>query len=135
MTRVVPGVVDVVVVRRVRRAWRVLILQRAAGTRSPRSWEHVHGHIEARERPAAAGRRELREETGMVAGRLYSVTVNAFYLNRTDTVQLALAFAAVVTSSRFVLGPEHAAGRWVTFAAARKVLAWPRDRELLDHVA
>ena len=135
MTRIVAGVVDVVVLRRVGRAWRVLTLERADGTRSPGSWEHVHGRTEPGETPPEAALRELREETGYTPARLYSVTVNPFYLDRFGAVQLAVAFAAVVDSPRFVLGPEHRGGRWVTFAAARKRLAWPRDHELLDHVA
>jgi len=95
----------------------------------------VHGRIERGERPPAAARRELFEEAGLRARRLYSVTVNPFYLPRQDTVQLALAFAAVVGPGAFTLGDEHRRARWVTFAAARKLLAWPRDRELLHHAA
>jgi hypothetical protein len=50
-------------------------------------------------------------------------------------VQLAVAFAAVVGRAGFRLGPEHVRGRWETFAAARRRLAWPRTHELLRHVA
>lgn len=135
MTQIVAGVVDVVVLRRVGRAWRVLTLERADGTRSPGSWEHVHGRSEPGETPPQAAVRELREETGFAPARLYSVTVNPFYLDRFGTVQLAVAFAAVVDSAKFTLGPEHRRARWETFASARKRLAWPRDQELLDHVS
>lgn len=135
MTRIVAGVVDVVVIRRVKRSWRVLVLERAPGARSTGAWEIVHGSIEAGETPPDAARRELREETGFAPAALYSITVNGFYLARTDTVQLALAFAAVVESAAFTLGPEHSRARWETFAAARRRLAWPRTHELLRHVA
>ena len=135
MTRIVAGVVDVAVVRRVGRAWRVLALERAPGARSTGAWEIVHGGIEAGESPVAAALRELREETGIVPERLYSITVNPFYLPRADTVQLAVAFAAVAPSPKFTLGPEHSRARWETFAAARRHLAWPRTHDLLRHVA
>ena len=135
MTRIVPGVVDVVVLRRVGRSWRVLVMERAPGARSTGAWEIVHGSIERGETPVEAALRELSEETGLSANALYSITVNPFYLPRTDTVQLAIAFAAVVTSAKFTLGPEHSRARWETFAAARKRLAWPRTHELLTHVA
>lgn len=135
MTRIVPGVVDVVVLRRVGRSWRVLVMERAPGARSTGAWEIVHGSIERGETPVEAARRELREETGLVADALYSITVNPFYLPRADTVQLAVAFAAVVASAEFSPGPEHSRGKWETFAAARKRLAWPRTHELLGHVA
>ena len=51
-TKIVAGVVDVVVLRRVgtaRPAWRVLTLERAIGVRSTGAWEIVHGSIEPNE--------------------------------------------------------------------------------------
>ncbi|MDA1080844.1 MAG: NUDIX domain-containing protein [Gemmatimonadetes bacterium] len=134
MTNIVPGVVDVVVMRRVARSWRVLALERAPGARSTGAWEIVHGSIERGETPVQAACRELHEETGLTADALYSITVNPFYLPRTDTVQMAIAFAAVVGSAKFTLSAEHSRARWETFAAARRRLAWPRTRELLGHV-
>lgn len=131
MTEVRVGVVDVCVVRVVGRGWRVLILRRAKGTRSPGSWEIVHGHIEKGELPAAAARRELREETGLGVDKLYSITANPFYLLKTDAVQIALVFAAMVDSERVTLGSEHDKYEWLSVAAAAKRLTWPRDAESL----
>jgi dATP pyrophosphohydrolase len=135
MTTIVPGVVDVVVIRRVARSWRLLTLERAEGARSTGAWEIVHGSIERDEPPTHAALRELHEETGLTPKALYSITVNPFYLSRADTIQLSVAFAAVVDSAKFTLGPEHSRARWETFASARKRLAWPRTHELLRHVA
>ena len=134
MTSIVVGVVDVYVVRITGRSWRVLALQRATGTRSPGSWEAVHGRIEPGEMPADAARRELFEETGLRAARLYSVTVNPFYLHLTGAVQLAVAFAAFVESSDVTLGPEHKAAEWLTVAAAGKRFTWPRETEALAQI-
>ncbi len=147
-TQVVPGVVDVVVLTPVtalqgpqgRRGrapdpWRVLTLKRAPDTRCTGAWEIVHGRIEAGERPEHAAVRETLEETGFATQRLYNITVNAFYLHKASTVQLALVFAAVVDSSSPIkLGPEHSASAWCSFAVASKKLAWPREREALVHV-
>ena len=135
MTEVRVGVVDVCVVRIVGRAWKVLALRRAHGTRSPGSWELVHGHIERNELPAAAARRELREETGLAMRKLYSITVNPFYLLKSDTVQVGLVFAAIVESDRVALGAEHDRCEWLSVAAARKRLTWPRDGESVAHAA
>ena len=132
MTEVRVGVVDVVVLRAVGRAWKVLALRRASG-RSPGSWEFVHGHIEKGELPAVAARRELGEESGLTTDRLYSITANSFYLLKTDTVQVALVFAAIVESDRVVLSAEHDRFEWLSLAAAQKRLTWPRDGESVRH--
>ena len=134
MTDVRVGVVDVVVIRIVGRAWRILTLQRGPHGRSDGSWETVHGRIEAGERPEVAARRELFEETGLRDERLYSITVNPFYLHQWGSVQLAVVFAAFVTDERITLGVEHKKFEWLTMAQAAKRLTWPREVEALAHI-
>ncbi|MES2524379.1 MAG: NUDIX domain-containing protein [Gemmatimonadota bacterium] len=112
--------------------WRVLVLRRGPATRCTGAWEIVHGRIESGERPDAAALRELAEETGLEADRLYSITVNPFYLVATDAVELAIVFAALVERPRApTLGDEHDAWEWVTPATAMARLAWPRERDAL----
>ena len=111
------GVVDVFVVRPASRGWRHLALRRKHGVRCPGTWEAVHGRIERGETPPTAARREVHEETGLAIERLYSLTVNPFFLTATGTVELAVAF------------------EWMSRAAARRRYHWPRERESLDHIA
>ena len=134
MTEIRVGVVDVYVVRVVGRRWRVLTLQRAADTRCPRSWEAVHGRIESGETPSQAAVRELREETGLAPDRLYSITVNPFYLATLDTIQLAVVFCAFVNSDEVKTGEEHQAHEWLTVAQAAKRFTWPRATDVLAHI-
>lgn len=133
MTAIEVGVVDVFVIHAVGKKWKVLLLRRGPGTRSPGSWEVVHGRIEPGEKPSVAARRELREETGLAADRLYSLTVNPFYLTASDTIQLAVAFVAFVDSAEVTIGPEHDGFEWLTPAAAKKRFTWPREVEGLAH--
>ena len=133
MTEVRVGVVDVVVIRIVGRAWKVLTLRRAHSTKRPGSWEFVHGRIDKGENPVMAARRELREETGFSTDRLYSISVNPFYLLPTDTLQIGIVFAAIVDSDRVTIGEEHEKYEWLSVAAAQKRLTWPRDAEVLGH--
>ena len=130
------GVVDVYLVSPQPDGWRVLVLQRAAsGTRCPLAWETVHGRIEPGERPEQAALREVAEETGLPVARLYNVTTQAFYLHGVGAVQVAVAFCAFVdVPAAPVLGPEHGAHAWLPVDEARARLAWPREREALDHV-
>ncbi len=129
------GVVDVFVVRSAARGWSHLVLRRAQATRCPGTWEAVHGRIERGETPPAAARREVREETGLAMERLYALTVNPFFMKSTGSVELAVAFVAVVAPGPVTLSPEHDAHAWLTRAAARRRYHWPRERESLDHIA
>ena len=78
MTQIVPGVVEVYVIRHNAGDWRVLVLQRAPDVSRPGSWEIVYGKIDSGERPEQAAVRELREETGLDLSALYDVTVSSF---------------------------------------------------------
>jgi type II secretory ATPase GspE/PulE/Tfp pilus assembly ATPase PilB-like protein/8-oxo-dGTP pyrophosphatase MutT (NUDIX family) len=134
-TPVIAGVVDVYVIRRVADEWRVLVLQRADDTRCPQAWETVHGRIERGERPEEAALRELREETGLVADRLYNATVQPFYLHGWGSVQLAIVFAAVVAREEIRLSPEHQRYEWLSVEEAIVRFVWPRSGDALSAIA
>lgn len=134
-TEVRVGVVDVFAIDPRVDGWRVLTLRRAAGTRCTGAWEVVHGRIEDGERPEEAAVRELREETGLAATRLYNVTVHPFYLHRFGVVQLAVVFAAFADSlAPLTLGVEHDRAEWVTPDEALERLVWPRSRASLGDI-
>ena len=129
--------VDVYVLRRGGTAWELLTLRRAAGTRCTGAWEVVHGHIESAERPSAAALRELGEETGLAAERLYNLSrVETFYRHATDEVALIPVFVAMVApGSEPALGPEHDAHRWRPLAEVADHLAWPRSARAVEDIA
>jgi len=136
VTSIQVSFVDVYVVRPSGPTLDVLALRRAAGGRSPGSWETVHGHIEPGETPVQAVLREVREETGLDAARLYNLSrVEAFYGHRTDEIMLIPVFAAVVDGAAEALAsPEHDRVEWLAPAAAASRFAWPRERRALDDV-
>lgn len=110
-------------------------MQRAAGVRCPGAWEAVHGSIERDERPADAALREVQEETGLAVERLYNVAVHSFYLHASDTVMMAVVFAAVVREGTLSLGEEHARAEWLGIDDAAARFAWPRARANLRDIA
>ena len=135
MTDIRVGVVDVYVIRPYRADWLVLALQRSRGRDARRSWETVHGRIEASERPEQAAVREVREETGLDLDRLYNITCQPFYLHTLGVVQIAVVFAAFVTEESDVrLGDEHQRYEWLSMADAAARFTWPREREALEHI-
>jgi dihydroneopterin triphosphate diphosphatase len=130
------SIVDVVVARFGEAGLDVLLMRRAIGMRCTGAWEIVHGKIESGERPEAAARRELREETGLSAERLYNITLGGFYLHGQGVLALTVVFCAIVGAGQDpLLGEEHDAFAWLPLAAAHERCAWPREREALMHVA
>jgi type II secretory ATPase GspE/PulE/Tfp pilus assembly ATPase PilB-like protein/8-oxo-dGTP pyrophosphatase MutT (NUDIX family) len=127
MTQIVPGVVEVYVIRHNAGDWRVLVLQRAPDASRPGSWELVYGKIDAGERPEKAAVRELGEETGLEVKGLYDVTVNSFFLHATQTIQMSIVFAAFVPDdSSVTLSEEHQRFEWLTVDEACDRFTWPR---------
>ena len=57
--------------------------------------------------------------------------MNPFYLIPSDTVQVAIVFAAIVDSERVVIGEEHTTNTngCAVAAAMKEELTWPRDAE------
>jgi type II secretory ATPase GspE/PulE/Tfp pilus assembly ATPase PilB-like protein/8-oxo-dGTP pyrophosphatase MutT (NUDIX family) len=123
--------VDVYVVRPIPGAWQVLLLQRGADTRCPASWETVHGRIEPGERPEDAALREVREETGIEPTRLYTLTVQPFYLPIASIVTAAVVFVAFTEDEAVSLGTEHEAFEWLPVEDAMRRFSWPRSRTAL----
>jgi dihydroneopterin triphosphate diphosphatase len=136
VTSIRTSLVDVYVLRPGRATLECLVLRRGSGGRCPGSWETVHGHIETTEPPATAAARELEEETGLVAIRLYNLSrVESFYQHRSDEVALVPVFAAFVAADAVVrLGAEHDQSEWLSLADARNRFAWPRERRALDDI-
>jgi dihydroneopterin triphosphate diphosphatase len=136
MTSVRTSLIDVYVLRGEGASLECLVLRRGRGGRCPGSWESVHGHIEAAERPAGAAARELEEETGLTPVRLYNLSrVELFYQHRTDEVALVPVFAAFVAGDAAVrLGAEHDGFEWLSVPDAQRRFAWPRERRALDDI-
>ena len=128
---------DVLVLRGAADTLELLCLRRGPRGRSPGSWEAVHGHIDAGETPVETALRELVEETGLPAERLYNLSrVESFYRHLTNEVVLVPVFAAVVGGAAPVrLSDEHDASEWLRPEAAKARVSWPRiRREITDLV-
>lgn len=133
MTGVRVAFVDVYVLRQALDGLEALVLRRGEHGRCPGSWETVHGTIEVGETPVQAAVRELGEETGLGADRLYNASrVEAFYRQSAGEVALVPVFVAFVDTSQEVrLSPEHDLAVWLAPREAAARFAWPRERHAL----
>lgn len=107
-----------------------LLLRRSGDVIYAGSWRMVGGKIENEETAYATALRELKEETGLFASRLWAVPyTNNFYEASKDRVNIIPVFAAEVLLQNVVLSREHSEFRWVTFDEARDLLPWPAQIE------
>ena len=128
--------VDTYVLRPVRDRFEVLALRRGPHGRCPGSWETVHGTIDPGETPVQASLRELEEETGLAAERLYNLSrVEGFYQHKTDELALIPAFAAFVApGAEPRLSEEHTDFAWLPLESAAQRFAWPREHRALADI-
>ena len=90
--------------------------------------------VDEGEDPVTTAVRELGEETGLVAQRLYNLSrVEMFYRHGSDEVSLVPVFAAIVSPDDDVtLSEEHDAAMWLPLEAARRRASWPRMGRALE---
>ncbi|HEX3466873.1 MAG TPA: NUDIX domain-containing protein [Candidatus Elarobacter sp.] len=112
----------------------LLLIRRARGAFAG-AWTFVMGTVEGNERATATARRELREEVGLDADRLYTAgELDAFYDPVRDRLVHVPFFVAYLAEGEVELDSAHDAYRWVTFNEAAELLEFAAQRRVLDEV-
>jgi dATP pyrophosphohydrolase len=116
-------------------AARVLVLQRNKNT-SRGLWSLVMGRIEKGESAADAIRREIAEETGIAVEALYtSGCCDTFFNSGANAIEIMPIFVATfATAPAVTLDHEHLAYRWLGFAEAVDILAYPGQRQAMPEI-
>ncbi len=108
----------------------VLIIHRAANESfMPDIWQLPAGGIEVGEHPEWAIRRELDEETGLVAKYLQIIGADSYWAIGIDSQEdwANFNFLAVPANREVVLSHEHQDYQWVPITKAAEKLTLPED--------
>ena len=125
------------VVRKVRGVFEHLLLHRAPDEPIyPNVWQVVTGGVEEGETFIEGALRELTEETGLTAARLWVVPYTAsFFSVRRDAILAVPVFLALVSEQEEVsLSFEHQAYDWVSYESAVGRLIFPSHKEGCQYV-
>ncbi len=111
-----------------------LLLKRSNNQIYPGIWQMVTGKIEEKEKAHQTALREIKEETGLIPVQLWvAPTINPFYEPKNEYICLLPVFAARVEAKpNVVLSREHTKYKWVGKDEAKKLLAWPGQRDAVD---
>ena len=99
-------------------------------------WCHVTGNIEADETACQAVIRELREETGVVTGEIYTAGyLDHFYEPDRNRINIVPVFVVFIPSNTEVqLNEEHTDYKWCTLEEAKSLVPFPNMRSVYDFV-
>ena len=111
-----------------------LLLKRADDQQYPGLWQMVTGKIEGEEKAYQTALREIKEETGLLPVQLWvAPKINSFYELKDDYICMLPVFAARIEGkTNVILSEEHTEYKWVGKDEAKKLLAWPGQRESVD---
>ncbi len=100
------------------------------------SWGIIRGGRDEHETACHAALRELREESGLVPGEFYKLSLmETFYLILGEAVWHVPCFCGVIgRDQQIVLNDEHDAFRWIARAEIDKATMWAGERLVVQEL-
>ncbi|MGI9283625.1 MAG: NUDIX hydrolase [Endozoicomonas sp.] len=126
------SVVSGVAIAEIKGEPKILLLKRA----KEGFWCHVAGKIEESETGWQAIIREFHEETGIQATQLYNAEYSEqFYEAGKNRFMIIPSFVVLCDKNqRVTLNPEHTDYRWCSLQEAIKLVPFPNQKHLYQHV-
>ena len=135
MTEVLVRVIDAYVYSYESNKLSFLLLKRSRKKIYEYLWQGVAGKIEKNELAWQAALRELKEETGLTAQRMFVADyVSKFYEKHGDRMNFVPVFGIEVENKKVSLSEEHCNFKWLSFKKAHAKLTWNGQKKGLKAV-
>ena len=135
MTEVLVRVIDAYVYSYESNKLSFLLLKRSRKKIYEYLWQGVAGKIEKNELAWQAALRELKEETGLTAQRMFVADyVSKFYEKHGDRMNFVPVFGIEVKNKKVLLSEEHCNFKWLSFKKAHAKLTWNGQKKGLKAV-
>ena len=135
MTKVLVRVIDAYVYSYENNKLSFLLLKRSKTKIYEFLWQGVAGKIEKGELAWQAALRELKEETGLTAHKMFVADyVSKFYEKHGDRINLVPVFGIEVINKKISLSEEHCNFKWLSFKKAHDKLTWDGQKKGLKVV-
>lgn len=110
-----------------------LLLLRSSKKIYANQWRMIGGKVQNDEHYWQAALRELKEETGVLPKRFWTVpSINTFYEAKTDQIHQIPAFAAEIdVDTEIYLDDEHIDFKWISVDNLEVYLYWPEQIRLI----
>ena len=135
MTEILVRVIDAYVYSYENNKLSFLLLKRSKTKIYEHLWQGVAGKIEKNELAWQAALRELKEETGLTAYKMFVADyVSKFYEKHGDRINLVPVFGIEVINKKISLSEEHCNFKWLNFKKAHDKLTWNGQKKGLKVV-
>lgn len=128
--------IECYVIKKVKNKLKFLILKRSnEDAVYPGIWQIITGRIEPGEKAYETALREIKEETGLIPGRLFVLPhTTSFYSPEKDSVSLIPLFFCETNSQDVVLSKEHSKFNWLDAKKASKKLFFKSQKENVNFI-
>ncbi|MCX7876875.1 MAG: NUDIX domain-containing protein [Melioribacteraceae bacterium] len=111
-----------------------LLLKRNKNEKYPNIWQMVTGTIDENEIAYKTALREIEEETSIKPTNLWIVpNINSFYSHEKNEICFVPVFVTLINNDvKIKVSNEHSEFCWLKKDEAKKLLAWPGQKNSVD---